>query len=244
MSRVVNVAAYKFANLDNLVETRDALRVLTVSRDLRGVILLSTEGVNLSLAGGRDGVDVVLDRVRAIPGVGDFPLKETLSDTRPFNRMLVKIKREIIPFGVPGIDPAAYTSARLAPAEMKRWLDEGRPVTLLDARNRFEVEAGTFKGAVAIGIENFRDFPAAVERLPEAMKHQPVVTFCTGGIRCEKAAPYLEQAGFTEVYQLDGGILDYFKACGDAHYEGECVVFDQRGALKPDLESSGATFKR
>ena len=244
MPCVFNVAAYKFAKLDHLVETRDELRGLTVSRDLRGVILLSTEGVNLSLAGDREGIDVVLDRVRAIPGVGDFPLKETLSDTQPFNRMLVKIKREIIPFGVPDISPATYTSARLTPGEMKRWLDEGRPVTLLDTRNRFEIEAGTFRGAVAIGIENFRDFPAAVEKLPEAMKQTPVVTFCTGGIRCEKAAPYLERAGFTEVYQLDGGILDYFKTCGDAHYDGECVVFDQRGSLRPDLESSGTTFER
>ena len=244
MPRVVNVAAYKFVRLGHLVETRDELRRLTLSRPLRGVILLSTEGVNLSLAGEREDVNAVLDRLRAIPGIGDFPLKETLSDTQPFNRMLVKIKREIIPFGVPGISPAAYTSARLAPGEVKRWLDEGRPFTLLDARNRFEIEAGTFKGAVAIGIENFRDFPAAVEKLPEAMKHTPVVTFCTGGVRCEKAAPYLEQAGFTEVYQLDGGILNYFKSCGGAHYDGECVVFDQRGALKPNLESSGATFKR
>ncbi|HEX8325659.1 MAG TPA: rhodanese-like domain-containing protein [Tepidisphaeraceae bacterium] len=244
MDRVVNVAAYQFAQLDNLVATRDELRALTLSRNLRGVILLSTEGVNLSLAGARDDVDTVLARVRAIPGVGAFPVKETYSDTQPFNRMLVKIKREIIAFGVPGIEPQTYTSARLPPHELKQWLDEGRPVTLLDTRNQFEVEAGTFKGAVSIGIDHFRDFPAAVERLPEEMKHRPVVTFCTGGIRCEKAAPYLEKAGFTEVYQLDGGILDYFKTCGGSHYDGDCFVFDQRGALTPDLNGSGKTFSR
>ena len=240
MASVVNVAGYKFAELDKLVETRDELRMLTVARNLRGCILLSTEGVNLSIAGERDDVDAVLARIRAIPGVGPFPIKETLSDARPFNRMLVKIKREIIAFGVPGIEPAKHTSARLPPRDMKRWLDEGRPVTLLDTRNQFEVDAGTFKDAVSIGIDNFRDFPAAVERLPEEMKRRPIVTFCTGGIRCEKAAPYLEKAGFTEVYQLDGGILDYFKECGGAHYEGDCFVFDQRVALNPDLGTSAA----
>ncbi|MDB5327206.1 MAG: moeZ 2 [Phycisphaerales bacterium] len=241
MAPVVNVAGYKFAKLENLVATRDELRTLTLARNLRGAILLSTEGVNLSLAGERNDVDAVLARVRTIPGVGEFPIKETYGDERPFNRMLVKIKREIIAFGVPEIEPEKYTSPRLHPNDMKRWLDEGRPVTLLDTRNNFEVEAGTFKGAVSIGIDNFRDFPAAVERLPEQMKHQPVVTFCTGGIRCEKAAPYLEKAGFKEVYQLDGGILDYFKQCGGAHYQGDCFVFDQRVVLNPDLDVSGST---
>ena len=246
MSRVLNVAAYKFAKLEHLVETRDALRALALERNLRGVILLSTEGVNLSLAGERSDVEAVLVRVRAVPGVGRFPIKETFSDSQPFNRMLVKIKREIIAFGVEGIAPDERTSARLPPPELKRWLDEGRPVTLLDTRNQFEVETGTFKGAISIGIDNFRDFPAAVEKLPEetkrSMRQGPVVTFCTGGIRCEKAAPYLEKAGFTNVYQLDGGILDYFKDCGGAHYEGDCFVFDQRGSLTPDLCASGQTF--
>ncbi|MGC4032851.1 MAG: rhodanese-like domain-containing protein [Tepidisphaeraceae bacterium] len=193
LNRVVNVAAYKFAKLTDLVETRDAPARLDRRAKLRGAILLSTEGVNLSLAGDRDGIDATLADIRAIPGVGEFPVKETYSDYQPFNRMLVKIKREIIPFGVDGISPGDYTSARLSPEEMKRWLDEGRPVTLLDTRNRFEVAAGTFKGAVNIDIDNFRDFPAAVAKLPDAMKHGPVITFCTGGVRCEKAAPYLER---------------------------------------------------
>lgn len=235
-TRIVNVAAYKFAKLDNLVPLRDELRELTAARNLRGAILLSTEGINFSLAGERGDIDAVLERLRAIPGVGDLPIKESISGHRPFNRMLVKIKQEIIAFGVPGIEPGTYTSPRLPPEEMKRWLDEGRPVTLLDTRNQFEVDAGTFKGAVSIGIDNFRDFPAAVEKLPEDMKRRPVITFCTGGVRCEKAAPFLEKVGFTEVYQLDGGILEYFKQVGSAHYEGECFVFDQRVALDPELK--------
>ncbi len=239
MDRIINIAGYQFMTLGDLVARRDALRTLTASRGLRGTILLSTEGLNLSIAGRREDVDAVLAYIRAIPGVGEFLVKETYSDQRPFNRMLVKIKREIIAFGVDGIDPAGRPSKRVRPSELKQWLDDGRPITLLDTRNQFEVDTGTFDGAVSIGIDDFRDFPKAVARLPEELKRTPVVTFCTGGIRCEKAAPFLEQAGFTEVYQLDGGILDYFKQCSGAHYHGDCFVFDQRVALDPNLNVSG-----
>jgi UPF0176 protein len=239
MPSVVNIAAYKFAELTDLVQVRDQLRELTKAQHLRGTILLSTEGINVFFAGTREGVDVVLSRIRRIPGLADFPVKESLGDHQPFNRMLVKIKKEIIAFGVDGIDPRKHTARRLPPRELKRWLDEGRPITLLDTRNNFEVQTGTFEGAVAIDVEDFRDFPRAVPRLPEQMKHQPVVTFCTGGIRCEKAAPYLERAGFTEVYQLDGGILKYFQECGGAHFHGDCFVFDKRVALNAELKESG-----
>jgi UPF0176 protein len=236
MSRYVNIAAYKFATLDRLAELRGELRTLCGEEELRGTILLSPEGINLFVAGAREGIDALLTRVREIPGLEEIDVKESYSDERPFRRMLVKIKQEIIAFGVEGIDPRNYTSRRIAASELKRWLDEGRPVTLLDTRNDFEVRAGTFEKAIAIGVDDFRDFPHAVKRLPEEIKQQPVVTFCTGGIRCEKAAPFLEQAGFQEVFQLDGGILKYFEECGDAHYRGDCFVFDQRVALNSALE--------
>ncbi len=239
MPPVVNIAAYKFAELTGLVELRVELRELAKCQKLRGTILLSPEGINLFVAGLRDGVDALLERVRRIPGAADLDVKESISEVQPFNRMLVKIKSEIIAFGVPGIDPRRYTSRRLPPGELKRWLDEGRPVTLLDTRNDFEVKAGTFKNAVAIGVDDFRAFPAAVSRLPEERKRQPVVTFCTGGIRCEKAAPFLEREGFSDVYQLDGGILKYFEECGGAHYDGHCFVFDKRVALDPALKEAG-----
>jgi len=239
MPPVVNIAAYKFADLGNLVQLRDELRELTKANHHRGTILLSSEGINVFIAGSREGIDRVLARIRLVPGLSNFPVKESYSDDRPFNRMLVKIKKEIIAFGVEGIDPRKYTSRRLPAAELKRWLDEGRPVTLLDTRNNFEVATGTFDRAVAIGVEDFRDFPKAVPQLPEHMKHHPVVTFCTGGIRCEKAAPLLERAGFSDVYQLDGGILKYFQECGGAHFHGDCFVFDKRVALNSDLKESG-----
>ncbi|MDQ3332398.1 MAG: pseudouridine synthase, partial [Planctomycetota bacterium] len=235
---IVNVAVYKFADLANLKELRAELRGLTKAQRLKGTILLSPEGINVFAAGERDGIDVLLARLGQVPGLERLDVKESLSSEQPFNRMLVKIKREIIAFGVEGIEPGRYTSPRITPAELKRWLDEKRPVTLLDTRNNYEVQAGTFEHAVAVGVDDFRDFPTAVEHLPEEIKERPVVTFCTGGVRCEKAAPYLERAGFKKVFQLDGGILKYFEECGGAHYRGECFVFDKRVAVDPTLRES------
>lgn len=239
MSSIVNIAAYHFAPLSGLPELRSELFALCKANQLRGTILLSPEGVNVFAAGQREGIDALVTRLRAIPGVEQIEVKESFSADRPFNRMLVKIKKEIIAFGVDGIEPGRYTSRRLEARDLKRWLDEGRPVTLLDTRNTFEVNAGTFANAVAIGVDDFRDFPAAVERLPDELKRQPIVTFCTGGIRCEKAAPFMERAGFSDIYQLHGGILKYFEECGGAHYDGDCFVFDKRVALNAKLEASG-----
>jgi RluA family pseudouridine synthase len=230
-----NIAAYAFAPLEDLVPRRHGLLRTCRDRGLKGTILLSPEGINLFVAGSRESIDLLLADVRAIPGLHDIPVKFSESEHQPFTRMLVRIKKEIIAFGVDGIDPARAPSPKLSPAELKRWLDEGRPVTLLDTRNDYEVKLGTFRGAMALGIDHFRDFPAAVATLPEALKHQPIVMFCTGGIRCEKAGPYMQREGFEQVYQLEGGILKYFEDVGGAHYEGECFVFDQRVGLGPDL---------
>lgn len=232
---ILNIAAYRFVELDHLGELRQELLPLCNDLELRGTILLSPEGINLFIAGLRPAVEALLARLRQIPGLSDLEVKESFSRERPFRRMRIKIKSEIIAFGVAGIAPGKYTSRRIAPADLKQWLDEGRPFTLLDTRNNVEVETGTFHNAMTVGINDFRDFPAAVGELPVALKQQPIVTFCTGGIRCEKAAPYLERAGFENVYQLDGGILKYFEECGGTHYQGDCFVFDERGAVDPVL---------
>ncbi len=152
--------------------------------------------------------------------------------------MLVKIKKEIIAFGVAGIDPANHPTPKLPARTLKQWLDEGRPVTLLDTRNDYEVRMGTFRGAVAARVRHFREFPGAVPRLRTELKEQPIVMFCTGGIRCEKAGPFMERAGFKNVHQLDGGILKYFEECGGAHYDGECFVFDRRVGVDPELRET------
>ncbi|MFO0944525.1 MAG: sulfurtransferase [Planctomycetota bacterium] len=236
MASVVNIAAYKFASMKDLRLLRAELQGLCQSRRLKGTILLSEEGINLFVAGQREAIDALLVRLRRIPGLDDLAVKESYSETQPFNRMLVKIKREIIAFGVEGIEPAHYTSRRVSALQLKQWLDEGREITLLDTRNTFEVNAGTFENAVPIGVDDFRDFPNAARRLPPEFKDRTLVTFCTGGIRCEKAAPFLEREGFRDVFQLDGGILKYFEECGGAHYLGQCFVFDQRVSLAPNLK--------
>jgi UPF0176 protein len=241
MPETVNIAAYKFVTLDDLPGRQSDLRSLCNQLGLKGTILLSAEGINLFLAGTRPAIDQFLAQLRAPAEFADLEVKESLSDRQPFTRMLVRIKREIIAFGVDGIAPADYTSARIAPKELKAWLDEGRPVTLLDTRNDYEYQVGSFDKAVKLELADFRHFPDKIADLPAEMKDQTVVTFCTGGIRCEKAAPFMERAGFKNVYQLEGGILKYFEECGGAHYDGECFVFDQRVALDPDLRETDTT---
>ncbi len=235
MPPIVNIAAYKFAELSDLKPLRERLIAHCKAAGLKGTILLSTEGINLFVAGEREAIDALLIELRRIPGLESLTAKISVSRHQPFNRMLVRIKREIIAFGVPGIEPAKRTSPKLAASELKQWLDEGRPVHLLDTRNEYEIKLGTFAGATTLGINHFRDFPAAVATLPPAWKEQPVVMFCTGGIRCEKAGPFMEREGFQNIFQLDGGILKYFEECGGAHYQGECFVFDQRVGVDPEL---------
>lgn len=237
---VINVSGYRFASLDGLAERRRALRATALAHGLKGTILLAPEGINFFLAGTRDRLTGMLDAIRAIPGLADIRPKESPGSAQPFARMLVKIKKEIVAFGVDGVDPARRPAPKITATQLKQWLDEGRPVTLLDTRNDYEVRMGTFRGAVSPGIRNFRDFPAAVERLPAELRSQPVVMFCTGGIRCEKAGPFMAMQGYTDVRQLDGGILRYFEEVGGAHYDGECFVFDERVGVGPDLRETGS----
>ena len=235
MSKVTNISTYRFAGLSGLKSLREELQVSCKAWELKGTILLSTEGINLFVAGAAESIDRLLARLRAIPGLEELTPKVSLSETQPFNRMLVRLKKEIISFGVEAVRPADYTSPKIAAKELKRWLDEGKPVTLLDTRNDYEVKLGTFKGAIDPDIKTFRGFAGAVRKLPEELKDQPVVMFCTGGIRCEKAGPFMELEGFRNIYQLDGGILKYFEECGGDHYEGDCFVFDQRVGVDPAL---------
>jgi UPF0176 protein len=242
MPEIINLSAYRFAPLDDLPALKDRLKTVTAAGELKGTILLSTEGINLFVAGERAGLDHLLAAIRTVPGLEKLMPKESRSSRQPFNRMLVKIKKEIIAFGVPGIDPARRPTAKLAPRTLKAWLDEGRPITLLDTRNDYEVDAGSFAGAMRAGIRHFRDFPQAVAKLPPGLKEQAVVMFCTGGIRCEKAGPYMESVGFKNVLQLDGGILKYFEECGGAHYQGECFVFDGRVGVDPALRETSTVM--
>ena len=239
MSAVTNISTYRFAELTGLKDLRADLIARCKAWELKGTILLSTEGINLFVAGAAESIELLLAKLREIPGLAGLEPKVSLSAQQPFNRMLVRIKQEIIALGIETIRPAHYTSPKITASELKRWLDEGRPLTLLDTRNDYEIQLGTFKNALAPGIRTFREFPDAVRKLPPELKNQPVVMFCTGGIRCEKAGPFMEAEGFKNIFQLDGGILKYFEDCGGAHYDGECFVFDQRVGVDPALRESG-----
>ena len=240
MGQYTNIAAYRFARLTHLKELRARLLGLCTGWKLKGTILLSTEGINLFIAGSRENVDLLLAELRSQPGLESLQPKLSESDHLPFTRMLVRIKKEIIAFGVEGIDPASRPSPKVSAATLKAWLDEGRDITLLDTRNDYEVKLGTFRNALPVDIQHFRDFPEAVRKLPDSLKEKPIVMFCTGGIRCEKAGPFMEREGFRNIFQLDGGILKYFEECGGDHYEGECFVFDQRVGVDPTLQETAS----
>jgi UPF0176 protein len=251
MSAIVNIAAYKYVALDALEERRAALKRLTSELQLKGTILLSSEGINLFLAGARQSIDTFLVSLRASSSaLEDLKVKESLTDYQPFRRLLVKLKREIVPVGHEGrleieteqgkrqVEPIVDASPKLPPLELKRWLDEGREIALLDTRNDYETDLGTFEGAIDLRLKNFRQFPEAAAALPDEVKKNPVVMFCTGGIRCEKIGPYMKGLGFENIYQLEGGILKYFEECQQSHYQGDCFVFDQRVAVNPTLAPS------
>jgi UPF0176 protein len=241
-TQILNIAVYKFARLTGLPERRERLRTLCREIGLRGTILLSQEGINLFVAGASDSVRRLITELKADSEIGALTIKESVSDYQPFSRMLVKVKQEIIAFGVPGIDPIDQPAPKITAHELKTWIDEGKPCVLLDVRNDYEVELGTFENAVPIGVDHFRHFPEAVDKLPDDMKSAPVVMFCTGGIRCEKAGPYMQQQGFQNIFQLEGGILKYFEDCGQDHFQGECFVFDKRVALDANLQETPTTI--
>ena len=239
----INLAGYKFVSLDGLDDLKAALEQQCRDLDLKGTILLSFEGINIVLAGNEQEVTQFQALIRADQRLADVRFKRSASAFQPFDRMLVKIKKEIITLRVTGLDPANERAPTVAPAELKRWLDEGREVVLLDTRNAFEVDAGTFDKALDLRLSSFGQFAQAADGLDPSLKDKTVVTFCTGGIRCEKAAPVLIGKGFRNVFQLDGGILQYFEDCGNAHFNGLCFVFDQRVALDGNLNPAVANMR-
>ena len=239
----INLAGYKFVSLDGLDDLKSTLERHCRELKLKGTILLSFEGINIVLAGNEKAVTQFQAAIRADPRLADLRFKRSLSAYQPFDRMLVKIKKEIITLRVPGLDPAKKRAPTVSPVELKRWLDEGREVVLLDTRNAFEVDAGTFDKALDLHLSSFGQFAKAADELDPSLKEKTVVTFCTGGIRCEKAAPVLLGKGFRNVFQLDGGILQYFEECGNAHFNGLCFVFDKRVALDGNLNPAVANMR-
>jgi UPF0176 protein len=239
----VNIAAYKFVTFDNTEEMRPQYQALCKELGLKGTILLTPEGINLFLSGPRAKIDRFLDWLRSDARFADIEVKESYSEEQSHKRMLVKIKKEIITMRMPLIQPENGRAPAVGPATLKRWLDQGhdddgKPVVMMETRNAFEVDVGTFTNTLDYRIGKFSEFPEVVAQHKDQLEGKTIVTFCTGGIRCEKAAIHMKNIGYESVYQLDGGILKYFEEVGGDHYTGDCFVFDYRTALNPKLEPS------
>lgn len=239
---IVNLSGYRFVSLTEkqLPQMRTDLKAKAVECHLKGTILLSAEGINAFLAGTRENIDGFVSFMRTMPAFTDIWFKESFTDYQPFNRMLVRLKKEIIPMNKDNVIPEKKTAPYVTPETLKNWYAEKRDMIVLDTRNAYEIALGTFENAVDLNIAHFREFDDAVNLLPADAREKTIVTFCTGGIRCEKAAELMSQKGFKNVYQLQGGILNYFEKCGGDFYDGECFVFDQRVAVNSALRETDA----
>lgn len=241
MTLVLNISAYKFVPLPDADALRDTLLARATALQLKGTILLAEEGINLFLAGPAPAVQDFVAQLQQDTRFADLAPKESWSATQPFKKMLVKVKREIIRMDHPTIRPADGRAPAVTAATLSRWLDAGvddagRPVVLLDTRNGFEVDEGTFEGAIDWRLDKFSDFPQALLAHRAELQDKTVVSFCTGGIRCEKAAIFMREHDLPNTFQLEGGILKYFEETGGAHYRGNCFVFDERRTVDTQLD--------
>jgi UPF0176 protein len=237
---VLNISAYRFVLLDDTQELSARLARQAGALGLLGTIGLAPEGINLFLAGAPESIRAFIKGLSDDPRFTRLGAKESWSPEQPFRKLRVKVKREIIRMNHPAIQPAHGRAPSVDAYTVKRWLDQGhddqgRPVVALDTRNAFEVDYGSFEGAIDWRLAKFSEFPGAFEAHKAELEGKTVVSFCTGGIRCEKAAIYMREAGLDHVWQLDGGILEYFEKAGGAHFHGDCFVFDEREALEPSL---------
>jgi UPF0176 protein len=238
---VLNVSAYRFVALDALPARRQRLFDTAQAAGLKGTVLLAEEGINLFLAGAPAALRGWLAALREDAPFAGLDAKESFSAEPPFKRLKIKVKHEIIRMNMPAVRPAAGRAPAVAPATLARWLadghdDQGRPVVMLDTRNGFEVDAGAFDSAIDWRLERFSDFPAALSAHRHELDGKTVVSYCTGGIRCEKAALVMQAMGLQHSYQLEGGILRYFEQTdGAPGWHGRCFVFDEREVLATDL---------
>lgn len=232
MSEIVVAALYKFTPLENLRSLKATLQRICREAEICGTLLLAPEGLNGTIAGSRAGIDTVLDHLRAIPGCADLEHKESYAETLPFYRMKVRLKKEIVTMGIEEADPNLAVGAYVEPEDWNALIADPE-VVLIDARNDYEVEIGTFEGAINPKTSSFREFPDWFSAQPGFDKTRKFAMFCTGGIRCEKATAFLKLKGFDEVYHLKGGILKYLETVpeSESRWRGECFVFDQRTAL-------------
>ena len=237
MSTIVVCALYKFVTLDEFQSLRQPLHDVMEAHQVRGTLLLANEGINGTIAGSRTGIDSVLNWLRQDTRLSDIDHKESYTDSLPFNRAKVKLKKEIVTLGIEGIDPKRVVGTYVAPEEWNQLISDP-DVIVVDTRNDYEYQVGTFKNALNPNTESFRDFPRYVKENLNPEKHKKIAMFCTGGIRCEKSTAYLKELGFDEVYHLKGGILKYLEVVPSQEtlWEGECFVFDERVTVNLQLE--------
>ena len=234
----LNVAGYKFEPLENLDSLIPEFQNKCDELGLKGSVYLSPNGINFSIAGTEKNINTYIEFMEKDSRFRDIPLKKTFSETQPFRRMKVRLKKEIISLGRDDINPRELTGDYISPRELFEMYETKEDVIVLDTRNEYETRVGLFENAVDLQLDTFRDFPSAIETLPEEYKDKQIVMYCTGGIRCEKASAVMMKAGFSDVKQLEGGVLDYFKETGGAYWNGDCFVFDERVALDKELKET------
>ena len=237
MKTTVVAALYKFVRLPDFETLRSPLHKVMTDNEVRGTVLLAAEGVNGTIAGTREGVDAVLDFLRADPRINTLTAKESYTQENPFYRSKVKLKKEIVTMGVEDIDPNDIVGTYVKPEDWNALIADP-DVLLVDTRNDYEVLIGSFKNALNPKTESFREFPEFAKQNLDPSKHKKVAMFCTGGIRCEKSTAFMKQQGFKEVYHLEGGILKYLEEVPQENslWEGECFVFDNRVTVNHQLE--------
>ncbi|ENA30599.1 MULTISPECIES: rhodanese-related sulfurtransferase [Pseudomonas] len=233
---IVVAALYKFVTLEDYVDRREPLLTVMLDNEVRGTLLLAQEGINGTIAGSRAGIDAVLAFLKADSRLVDLEHKESYCDEQPFYRTKVKLKKEIVTLGVPGVDPNKKVGTYVDPKDWNALISDP-DVVLIDTRNDYEVGIGTFTNAVDPKTKSFREFPQYVRQNFDPSRHKKVAMFCTGGIRCEKASSFMLNEGFEEVYHLKGGILKYLEEVPqeDSLWQGDCFVFDNRVTVRHDL---------
>jgi UPF0176 protein len=235
MTQVI-AAFYKFVTLDDYIDRRQPLLKLCHHHHIKGTILLAAEGINGTISGTRSSIDAIFADLNADPQFADLAHKESIATKSPFNRLKVRLKQEIVTFGIPTIDPTNLVGTYVKPQDWNALIADP-DVLVIDTRNQYEVEIGTFAGAIDPHTDSFTEFPAYVAAHLDPQQHKQIAMFCTGGIRCEKATSYLLSQGFDRVYHLAGGILKYLEEipAAQSQWEGECFVFDDRVAVTHGL---------
>ncbi len=235
--KTVITALYKFTDFSDFENHRDSIYQALVDNHVKGTLLIAHEGINGTIAGSREGVDNVLQFLRDIPAIGELSYKESFSNEMPFYRTKVKLKKEIVTMGVNDIDPKKDAGQYVKPEDWNALISDPE-VLLIDTRNDYEYQVGTFKNAINPNTDTFREFPDYIAKNLDKNKHKKVAMFCTGGIRCEKSTAFMKQQGFDEVYHLQGGVLQYFEdvPTEKSLWNGECFVFDNRVTVNQELQ--------